>query len=137
MSDSHSDSTDSGIQSVGGEDSNSVSPYLVHRVFGGELKVTYQCEQCGAESHNTDQFRDLPLCFLENLSNFDQLTVQNLIDANYSMPEELTGDNKYRCDSCAALCNAERLSKILQAPAHLILTLKHFRSVYIKWFVKI
>ncbi|XP_014218890.1 ubiquitin carboxyl-terminal hydrolase 35 [Copidosoma floridanum] len=127
LSDSHSDSTDSGIQSVGGEDTITASPYLVHRVFGGELKVTYQCMQCGTESHNTDQFRDLQLCFLDTLAPTNPITVQDLINSNYSMPEHLTGDNKYRCDSCATLCNAQRIIKILQAPAHLILTLKHFR----------
>ena len=57
LSDSHSDSTDSGIQSVGGEDATA-QLFLVHKVFGGELKVTYQCMQCNTQSHNTDKFRD-------------------------------------------------------------------------------
>ncbi|XP_003425049.1 ubiquitin carboxyl-terminal hydrolase 35 isoform X2 [Nasonia vitripennis] len=140
LSDSHSDSTDSGIQSVGGEDSSSSSSAsspagtgspalssLVHRVFGGELKVSYQCLQCDTESHNTDRFRDLQLCFFENLEPSETVTVQDLIKLNYFMPETLTGDNKYRCDKCAGLCDAQRSIKIVQAPSHLILTLKHFR----------
>lgn len=140
LSDSHSDSTDSGIQSVGGEDSTSSttssssspmvsasSAYLVQKVFGGELKITYQCLECHNESHNTDQFRDLQLCFLENLEPHMEVKVQELINANYLMPEKLTDDNKYRCDNCAGLKDAQRSIKILQAPAHLILTLKHFR----------
>ncbi|CAB0035988.1 unnamed protein product [Trichogramma brassicae] len=137
LSDSHSDSTDSGIQSVGGEDctsssssassSGSSSNYLVHRVFGGELRVSYQCLRCDNQSHNTDSFRDLQLCFLDSLKLTDNINVQGLINANYLTPETLTGDNKYRCDKCANLCDASRIIKVLKAPAHLILTLKHFR----------
>ena len=126
LSDSHSDSTDSGIQSVGGEDVANPPSILVHRVFGGESKITYQCAQCNNSSHNTDKFRDLQLCFPEEIQENQEVTVQNLIDY-YLMPEKLTGDNKYRCEKCMNLCDAQRLIKILQAPAHLILTLKHFR----------
>lgn len=138
---SHSNSTDSGIQSVGGEDlssssaaspavpGNPISSYLVHRVFGGELKVSYQCLQCENESHNTDRFRDLQLCFFETLEPSETVTVQDLIKLNYYMPERLTGDNKYKCSKCDELCDAQRSMKIVQAPAHLILTLKHFRYV--------
>ncbi|XP_063986835.1 ubiquitin carboxyl-terminal hydrolase 35 [Diachasmimorpha longicaudata] len=123
LSDSHSDSTDSGIQSVGGEDSS--TPNLVHRVFGGESKITYQCAQCDTSSHNTDKFRDLQLCFPEGIPENQEVTVQDLINY-YLIPENLTGDNKYRCDKCMKLCDAQRIIKHLRAPAHLILTLKHF-----------
>ncbi|KAJ8665182.1 hypothetical protein QAD02_006844 [Eretmocerus hayati] len=138
LSDSHSDSADSGIQSVGGEDSTSSttsspsSPAgaissLVHRVFGGELQVIYRCLKCDTESCNTDRFRDLQLCFLDSMPNEEVVKVQDLINANYTAPEELKGDNQYRCDKCACLRDATREIKFIQAPAHLILTLKHFR----------
>ncbi|XP_014615021.1 PREDICTED: ubiquitin carboxyl-terminal hydrolase 35 [Polistes canadensis] len=125
LSDYHSDSTDSGIQSVGGEEI-SIPASLVHRVLGGESKITYKCARCNTGSHNIDKFRDLQLCFPEELNeNQEAVSVQYLIDY-YLAPEKLTGDNKYRCDKCMILCDAERIIKILQAPAHLILTLKHF-----------
>ncbi|XP_015191508.1 PREDICTED: ubiquitin carboxyl-terminal hydrolase 35-like [Polistes dominula] len=125
LSDYHSDSTDSGIQSVGGEEI-SIPSSLVHRVLGGESKITYKCARCNTCSHNTDKFRDLQLCFPEELNeNQEAISVQDLIDY-YLAPEKLTGDNKYRCDKCRILCDAERIIKILQAPSHLILTLKHF-----------
>ncbi|KAK2580920.1 hypothetical protein KPH14_005989 [Odynerus spinipes] len=125
LSDSHSDSTDSGIQSVGGEEM-SMQTSLIHRVLGGESKVTYQCAQCDTSSHNTDKFRDLQLCFPEEIQEIQEVSVQDLINY-YLTPEKLTGENKYRCDKCMRLCDAQRFIKILQAPAHLILTLKHFR----------
>lgn len=125
LSDSHSDSTDSGIQSVGGEEIN-MQTSLIHRVLGGESKITYQCAQCDTSSHNTDKFRDLQLCFPEEIQETQAVSVQDLINY-YLTPEKLTGENKYRCDKCMRLCDAQRYIKILQAPAHLILTLKHFR----------
>ncbi|XP_017885995.1 ubiquitin carboxyl-terminal hydrolase 35 [Ceratina calcarata] len=125
LSDSHSDSTDSGIQSVGGEDTNTQVP-LVHRVLGGKCKITYQCAQCDTSSHNTDKFRDLQLCFPEEIQENQEVSVQDLINY-YLTPEKLTGENKYRCDKCMKLCDAQRIIKILHAPTYLILILKHFR----------
>ena len=125
LSDSHSDSTDSGIQSVGGEDTNTQVP-LVHRVLGGKCEITYQCAQCDTSSHNTDKFRDLQLCFPEEIQENQEVSVQDLINY-YLTPEKLTGENKYRCDKCMKLCDAQRIIKILHAPTYLILILKHFR----------
>lgn len=125
LSDYHSDSTDSGIQSVGGEEASAYTS-LVHRVLGGESKIIHQCAQCDTNSHNTDKFRDLQLCFPEEISENQEVSVQDLINY-YLTPEKLTGENKYRCDKCMKLCDAQRIITILQAPAHLILSLKHFR----------
>ncbi|XP_071878061.1 ubiquitin carboxyl-terminal hydrolase 38 [Bombus fervidus] len=125
LSDSHSDSTDSGIQSVGGEDTNT-QVALVHRVLGGKCKITYQCAQCDTSSHNTDKFRDLQLCFPEEIQENQEVSVQDLINY-YLTPEKLTGENKYRCDKCMKLCDAQRIIKILHTPTYLILILKHFR----------
>ncbi|XP_076248424.1 ubiquitin carboxyl-terminal hydrolase 38 [Calliopsis andreniformis] len=125
LNDSHSNSTDSGIQSVGGEDTNTQVP-LVHKVLGGKCKITYQCAQCDSTSHNTDKFRDLQLSFPEEIQENEEVTVQDLINY-YLTPEELTGENKYRCDKCMKLCDAQRIIKILHAPTYLILILKHFR----------
>lgn len=125
LSDSHSDSTDSGIQSVGGEETGGYTS-LVHKVLGGECQITYQCAQCDTSSRNTDKFRDLQLCFPEEIQENQEVSVQDLINY-YLTPEKLTGENKYRCDKCTKLCDAQRIITILQAPAHLVLTLKHFR----------
>ncbi|XP_033328302.1 ubiquitin carboxyl-terminal hydrolase 35 isoform X2 [Megalopta genalis] len=125
FSDSRSDSTDSGIQSVGGEETSTQVP-LVHRVLGGKCKITYQCAQCDTSSHNTDKFRDLQLCFPEEIQENQEVSVQDLINY-YLTPEKLTGENKYRCDKCTKLCDAQRIIKILHTPTYLILILKHFR----------
>lgn len=134
LSDCHSDSTDSGIQSVDGHaglvgNGNAMEllekSILVQRVFGGESRITYQCAQCDTSSHNNDTFRDIQLCFPEEITDNQEVSVQDLMNY-YLTPEKLTGENKYRCDKCTKLCDAQRMIKILRAPVHLILTLKHF-----------
>lgn len=124
LNNSYYDSMDSGIQSVDGEDLN-LPTSLVHKVFGGQSDVMYRCIKCNNISHNIDQFRDLPLCFPEKITEHQEVSVQDLIN-DYLTPETLTGDNKYHCDKCKELCDAHRNIQILQAPNYLILTLKHF-----------
>lgn len=90
LSNVHSESTDSGIQSVGdgqenGEKSCTVSSShiglqpeledllqdeeknvqrsLIHQIFGGKMTTTYRCLDCGTESHHENFFTDLHLAF--------------------------------------------------------------------------
>ena len=44
----------------------------------------------------------------------------------FVLPEHLSGENQYQCDSCGGLRDAQRSIKILQFPSHLVLTLKRF-----------
>ena len=41
-------------------------------------------------------------------------------------PEQLVGADRYRCDACKALVDADRSLRVLSPPAHLILSLKRF-----------
>lgn len=52
--------------------------------------------------------------------------MQDLLDYFVS-PEQLSGENRYHCDSCGGLRDARRTIQILQSPSHLVLTLKHFQ----------
>nr|CAD7455448.1 unnamed protein product [Timema tahoe] len=130
LSGSHSDSADSGIQSVGGCDSPQPSPPSVHSIvqqcFGGKMLTTYQCLDCHSESVHTDVFRDIQLSFPDRTHKDEDLELQELIDYFLS-PEKLCGENKYWCDKCAGLRDATRSLRVLESPSHLILSLKHFR----------
>lgn len=53
------------------------------------------------------------------------LLLQDLL-ANYLKPEKLEGDNKYHCDNCKTLQDAERTLNITHSPEYLILTLLRF-----------
>ena len=63
--DSHSSSSDSGIQSVGSqtpeEDDPTPPVSLVHRMFGGRMETCYTCQTCNNTSMFRDWFTDLHL----------------------------------------------------------------------------
>jgi len=68
IQDSQSDSTDSGIQSVGsvvsGDDADAESmtaDCLIHRIFGGRMETCYTCLTCQNKSVFVDWFSDLHL----------------------------------------------------------------------------
>lgn len=53
------------------------------------------------------------------------LTVSDLIN-HFLCPEMLTEDNKYRCETCASLQDAEKVVELSTGPQYLILTLLRF-----------
>ncbi|KAJ4429575.1 hypothetical protein ANN_21744 [Periplaneta americana] len=132
LNNSHSNSTDSGIQSVCGDESGATAsspvPYesLVQQCFGGRLLISFKCLQCQAESVQTDHFRDIQLAFPPGSNPTNELYIQDLLDYFIS-PEQLSGDNQYRCEACGGLRDARRSVQILQFPSHLVLTLKRFQ----------
>jgi ubiquitin carboxyl-terminal hydrolase 35/38 len=82
LSNSHSSSTDSGIQSVCGDEapvtSSSLLPFesLVQQCFGGRLLISFKCLECQAESVHTDHFRDIQLAFPPGCSPAHELHIQ-------------------------------------------------------------
>ena len=147
LSNVHSESTDSGIQSVGdgtaeeADKRRSRKPFsLIHQIFGGKMTTTYKCLNCCTESNHQDFFTDLHLAFpekdlpltetspapLHSQNGSEQFSLESLLNY-YLAPEKLEGDNRYHCDNCSQLEEAERTLKLTQAPKHLLLTLLRFR----------
>ena len=124
----HSESTDSGIQSVGSdgsqEDDKKLS--LIHRIFGGKMTTTYKCLTCCTESHHQNFFTDIHLAFPDTPSDSEPLTIQTLLQY-YLAAEKLQGENCYHCDHCCTLQEAERTLQLTESPKHLLLTLLRFR----------
>ncbi|ELU03938.1 hypothetical protein CAPTEDRAFT_222637 [Capitella teleta] len=104
------------------ENPSSSSSSLVQKCFGGRLLNTYTCSVCGRQSSHTENFNDLPLAFPELTPNSQ---LEDLL-THYLRPEILKGSNRYHCESCQELQEAERSVRIEQAPQYLILTLLRF-----------
>ncbi|KAG5889725.1 hypothetical protein JTB14_010199 [Gonioctena quinquepunctata] len=105
------------------EGASAVIPTVVQQSFGGKTLTVSHCGECGTKSERVDNFRELQLSFPNHSEN---QTVQTLLDY-YLQPEKLTGDNQYQCELCSRLTDSERVTRIVEAPPRLILTLKHFR----------
>lgn len=94
LSNVHSESTDSGIQSVGdgqeekekiasigspreenshGSVEENIQRSLIHQIFGGKMTTTYRCLNCGTESHHQDFFTDLHLAFPDPTTHLSPL----------------------------------------------------------------
>lgn len=123
LSNIHSESTDSGIHSVGDaqEDKSKLSatspgaqdqPHqrsLIHQIFGGKMTTTYRCLACGTASHHQDFFTDLHLAFPdptepagESSIRNDELSLDRLLQS-YFTAEKLQGDNRYHVIYCSFL----------------------------------
>ena len=82
LSNSHSNSTDSGIQSVCDDENGGMTlspvPYdsLVQQCFGGRLLISFKCLHCQAESVHTDYFQDIQLAFPPGCSPTQELHIQ-------------------------------------------------------------
>ncbi|KAF2898061.1 hypothetical protein ILUMI_08104 [Ignelater luminosus] len=113
-------------RSNGGNSSQDVSPQtttVIQRSFGGRAVTISRCGNCDTQSERADYFRELQLSFPSNCGN---QSVQTLLDY-YLQPEKLCGDNQYHCDTCHGLTDGERVTRVVEPPSRLVLTLKHFR----------
>nr|XP_023027251.1 ubiquitin carboxyl-terminal hydrolase 35 isoform X2 [Leptinotarsa decemlineata] len=104
------------------EGAAAVTPTVVQQSFGGKTLTVSRCGECGTQSERIDNFRDLQLSFPNRDEN---QTVQTLLEY-YLQPEKLTDDNKYHCEQCSRLTDSERITRIMEPPTRLTLTLKHF-----------
>ncbi|XP_027064507.2 ubiquitin carboxyl-terminal hydrolase 15-like [Coffea arabica] len=113
------------LEGLGGE--NVVDPRLqettfVQHTFGGSLRSKVKCLRCHHESERSENIMDLTLEIFG--------WVQSLEDAltQFTSPEELDGENMYRCGRCAAYVRARKQLSIQEAPNILTIVLKRFQE---------
>lgn len=92
---------------------------LVHQVFGGYLQSRVHCLSCNHVSSTFDPLLDLSL----EVRQAD--TLERAL-AQYVRPERLAKANRYRCEHCGKLSDADKSMNIYQVPPVLTVHLKRF-----------
>lgn len=113
------------LEGLGGEDV--VDPKLqettfIQHTFAGQLRSKVKCLRCHHESDRYESIMDL------NLEIFGW--VKSLEDAltQFTSPEDLDGENMYRCGRCADYVRARKQLAIHEAPNILTIVLKRFQE---------
>ncbi|KAJ4866836.1 Ubiquitin carboxyl-terminal hydrolase 15 [Raphanus sativus] len=113
------------LERLGGEtkvDPRLQETTLVQHMFGGRLRSKVKCLRCGHESERYENIMDLTLeiyGWVESLQ--DALT-------QFTRPEDLDGENMYRCSRCAGYVRARKELSIHEAPNILTIVLKRFQE---------
>eukprot|EP00752_Nemacystus_decipiens_P007312 g6543.t1 len=94
----------------------------IHRIFQGVLTNQTKCLCCETVSNRDEPFMDLSLDVEQNSSVSACLR-------NFSSTETLTKKNKFFCESCNALQEAEKKIRLKRLPRVLTLHLKRFKYV--------
>ena len=92
----------------------------IHSIFEGVLVNETRCLCCEAVTTRTESFLDLSL----------EIDVDSSVSTcmrNFCALEPLRGENKFRCDACCSLQEADRRIRIARLPNVLALHLKRFK----------
>ncbi|KAI3789506.1 hypothetical protein L2E82_02305 [Cichorium intybus] len=113
------------LEGLGGEDV--VDPKLqettfVQHTFGGQLRSRVKCMRCHHESDRYENIMDLTLEIFGWVESLEDALTQ------FTSPEELDGENMYRCGRCATYVRARKQLAIHEAPNILTIVLKRFQE---------
>ncbi|KAK9765736.1 hypothetical protein K7432_005701 [Basidiobolus ranarum] len=92
---------------------------LVHKIFGGYLQSQVKCLSCGYESNTFDPMLDVSL-EIRNCSSIEKAF------SLFTKPEMLTKDNRYKCEKCNKLVDAQKRMTVYDSPNILTVQLKRF-----------
>ncbi|KAF0906480.1 hypothetical protein E2562_011472 [Oryza meyeriana var. granulata] len=95
---------------------------LVHRIFQGILTNETKCLTCETITAKDETFFDLSVDVEQNSSLTSCLK-------NFFSAEILNGEDKFFCDKCCSLQEAQKRMKIKKAPHILVIHLKRFKYV--------
>ncbi|KAG6409152.1 hypothetical protein SASPL_132186 [Salvia splendens] len=96
------------------------SSYLGHKNFQGILTNETRCLRCETVTARDETFLDLSLDIEQNSSITSCLK-------NFSSTETLNAEDKFFCDKCCSLQEAQKRMKIKKSPCILVIHLKRFK----------
>ncbi|BCR95961.1 ubiquitin C-terminal hydrolase CreB [Aspergillus luchuensis] len=114
------DTTDSSRQSISSGSKTPNTTRWVHELFEGTLTSETQCLTCENVSQRDEIFLDLSVDLEQHSSVTSCLR-------KFSAEEMLCERNKFHCDNCGGLQEAEKRMKIKRLPRILALHLKRFK----------
>ncbi|KAL9940750.1 hypothetical protein V8E36_000238 [Tilletia maclaganii] len=104
----------------GGQGKEQEGKTCVHRLFEGKLTNETRCMTCETVTSRDESFLDLSIDIEQNSSVTSCLR-------QFSASETLRSRNKFFCDTCSGLQEAEKRMKVKQLPNVLALHLKRFK----------
>ncbi|KAK6935081.1 Zinc finger, MYND-type [Dillenia turbinata] len=113
------------LEGLGGErkvDVRLQETTFIQHTFGGRLRSKVQCMRCHHESERYENIMDLTLEILGWVESLEDALTQ------FTTPEDLDGENMYRCGRCAAYVRARKQLSIHEAPNILTIVLKRFQE---------
>lgn len=113
------------LDKVGGEkavDQRTQETTFIHHIFGGHLQSQVRCMQCQHESYKYENMMDLAVEIQGNVETLEDALAQ------FTTPEWLDGENKYKCDRCNDYVKAWKRLVVHEAPNILTVALKRFQS---------
>ncbi|KAE9621560.1 hypothetical protein Lal_00032700 [Lupinus albus] len=113
------------LEGLGGE--KKVDPRLqettfIQYTFGGRLQSKVKCLNCNHESERYENIMDLTLEILGWVESLEDALAQ------FTSPEDLDGENMYRCGRCTSYVRARKQLSIHEAPNILTIVLKRFQE---------
>lgn len=113
------------LEGLGGEnkvDAGLQETTFIQQTFGGSLKSKVKCLRCHHESERYENFMDLTLEIFGWVESLEDALTQ------FTTPEDLDGENMYRCGRCASYVRARKELSVHQAPNILTIVLKRFQE---------
>ncbi|GLJ38124.1 hypothetical protein SUGI_0776120 [Cryptomeria japonica] len=95
---------------------------FMQQLFGGCLLSKVQCMRCHYESDRFENMLDLTVEIHGNIESLEDALAQ------FTAPELLDGENKYKCDRCKSYVKAEKRLVVHEAPNILTIVLKRFKN---------
>lgn len=113
------------LEALGGE--KAVDPRLqettfIQHTFGGRLRSKVKCLRCHHESECYENIMDLSLEIFGWVESLEDALTQ------FTSPEDLDGENMYRCGRCGGYVRAQKQLSIQEAPNILTIVLKRFQE---------
>uniref|UniRef100_A0A7N0V138 USP domain-containing protein n=1 Tax=Kalanchoe fedtschenkoi TaxID=63787 RepID=A0A7N0V138_KALFE len=112
------------LEGLGGEkkvNSKMQETTFVQHTFGGCLRSKVKCLNCRHVSERYENIMDLTLEIYGWVESLEDALTQ------FTTPEDLDGENMYRCGRCAAYVRARKQLSIHEAPNILTIVLKRFQ----------